>query len=182
MIYFTCDHHFGHTNIITYTSRPFKSEREMTNILIKEWNGVVSTNDTVYHLGDFTLGEDINYLVGNLNGYINFVIPTFHHDKRWYSKLSLQDVVRVQILDSLFALDTDEYIICMCHYPLARWDRMHYGAWHLHGHSHGRYQGKGKILDVGVDNAYKLLGAYRPFSLDDIKKYMKDREIYYGID
>ncbi|MDP2727308.1 MAG: hypothetical protein Q8P59_07165, partial [Dehalococcoidia bacterium] len=41
--------------------------------------------------------------------------------------------------------------VTLCHYPVARWDRSHHGAWHLHGHSHGFYKGRGFILDVGVD-------------------------------
>ena len=34
----------------------------------------------------------------------------------------------------------------------------------------------GKSMDIGVDNAYRLFGEYRPFSLDEIKKIMDDRE------
>jgi len=54
-IYFTADLHLHHRNIIRYVHRdpPFRDVAEMDEGLITEWNRVVKTRDTVYHLGDF---------------------------------------------------------------------------------------------------------------------------------
>ena len=55
--------------------------------------------------------------------------------------------------------------ITLCHYPMAVWDRKHYGAWHLHGHSHGTFEYKNgeTAIDVGVDSQ-----EFAPVSLDRI--------------
>jgi len=94
----------------------------------------------------------------------------------------------VWIIDPVEVLDQGSVVwpsvrvpIVLSHYPYARWDRMHYGAWHLHAHCHGRYQFQGKILDVGVDNAYGILGEYRPFSVNEIVEHMAGREVYSGV-
>lgn len=49
------DLHFGHVNVIKYSNRPFSDVDEMNKELIKKWNNVVSKDDLVYVLGDFTL-------------------------------------------------------------------------------------------------------------------------------
>ena len=50
--FYIADLHFGHKNIIRYDNRQFASVDEMDNTLIKNWNSVVSNDDTVYILGD----------------------------------------------------------------------------------------------------------------------------------
>ena len=55
-IFFTSDTHFGHAKIIEYLNRPFATAEEMDEQLAVRWNEIVGEKDTVYHLGDFTLG------------------------------------------------------------------------------------------------------------------------------
>jgi len=54
-IWLISDTHFYHENIIKYCGRPFKSAAEMNSAMIGNWNRVVSDDDIVYHLGDFTM-------------------------------------------------------------------------------------------------------------------------------
>ena len=54
--FFTSDTHFGHANIINLCNRPFKDVNHMNDMLVENWNSVVSDDDTVFHLGDFALG------------------------------------------------------------------------------------------------------------------------------
>lgn len=57
--FFTSDTHFGHANIIRFCKRPFENVEEMNEALIENWNKVVSDDDTVFHLGEYTIdGHD----------------------------------------------------------------------------------------------------------------------------
>lgn len=105
-IWFTADTHFGHGNVIRYNQRPFSSVSEMDNALIENWNEVVQPNDTIYHLGDFTLlGKKLaeNYFQ-RLNGRIH-VIPD-GHDQRWNRKhdFSSKSSLPVVVLPTLVTI------------------------------------------------------------------------------
>ena len=77
------DLHFGHENVIKYCNRPFIDAEDMDNKLIENWNSVVSKNDIVYVLGDFTLSrrmDVIKHYVQALNGFKVLVMG--NHDTR----------------------------------------------------------------------------------------------------
>jgi calcineurin-like phosphoesterase family protein len=181
MMLFTADQHWGHANIVEYCDRPFDNVDQMDEELVEQWNGVVRRDrgDIVYHLGDFTLGgpKMANQYFGLLNGTVRMVSTKFHHDKRWLCQMGYRtrsDWV-VKVMDAVVLLSSP--LTVLSHTPMARWYRQHYGAWHLHAHCHGRYQGEGLMLDVGVDSAHKLLGAYRPFSLDEVRQIMEAKNV-----
>lgn len=52
--FFIADTHFGGENIRRYENRPFENATEMDEKLIENWNNIVSEEDTVYVLGDFS--------------------------------------------------------------------------------------------------------------------------------
>ena len=52
MIYYIADMHFGHTNVLRFDNRPFPDTAQMDDTLIQNWNGRVTSDDTVYVLGD----------------------------------------------------------------------------------------------------------------------------------
>ncbi len=85
------DTHFSHKNIIKYCDRPFKDIDEMNNFMIEQWNSVVSKDDIVYHLGDFTWDnnrERFGELVSSLNGRIRLLKG--NHDRlKPYAYLNL---------------------------------------------------------------------------------------------
>ena len=195
MIYFTSDTHFGHENIIGYCERPFKNADEMDEVITSNWNALVGEDDKVYHLGDFTFGgkRAARDYFRRLNGRIFVLGNPWHHDSGWLPsvnqintggklpKTGLSDFFSathhmVTILPPMHILDFPEYgkdgysqALVLCHYPLAVWDRKHYGAWHLHGHSHGQYRpGEGFIFDAGVDTNF-----FSPISIDGVVGQMK---------
>lgn len=171
--WFTADTHFGHENVIRYCQRPFTSAADMDKQLIENWNQVVSHDDLIYHLGDFTLlgKEPAEVYFQQLNGKIQ-IIPG-GHDHRWIGKGTFRSGPghTVSVLPPLhttkFPLpDSDQLqLIVLCHYSLRVWDRSHYGSWHLYGHSHGNLPPLDNSLDVGVD-----CWSYQPVALETINK------------
>jgi len=165
-IWVTADHHFGHDNIRKYANRPFDSVEEMDNELVSRWNEVVHGYDVVFHLGDFTLSNReaaVDYF-RQLNGLIIIPHIDWHHDGRWLEerddcvyKINTKSRA-VKFTDPEFVIKISDRLIgrfplsfhCS-HYPLAEWDRKHYGYPHLHGHSHGAHEDGVNCIDVGVD-------------------------------
>jgi calcineurin-like phosphoesterase family protein len=155
--WFTADEHFGHTNIIKYCNRPFSSVEEMDYAIIKKHNEVVGMDDTVIHLGDFTLKSKEKALsyISRLNG--NHIFIQGSHDK-W------MDPDHHEIWEG----NIEGVHIVGCHYAMRVWGESHYNSWQLFGHSHGRLEGIGKQIDVGVDTHN-----FYPYSFDEIKVIMK---------
>ena len=169
MIYFTADTHFGHANMIKYANRPFNNAHEMDETLIRNWNLRVTDKDKIYHLGDFGFGSPLflRSIIERLNG--RKVLITGSHDRRLEKDAPGQ---RMTFVGPLFILKGLKDIpeITLCHYAMRVWSKSHYGMWHLFGHSHGKLEGVGKSLDVGVD-----VNQFRPISLDEVVELMKSR-------
>ena len=178
--WFTSDHHFGHTNIIRYCHRPFATMEEMDAELVTRWNTRVAPDDTIYHLGDFTLGstEQAAQIFSQLNGRI-FFLPGSHDHwlRKMTNPMSSRSGHPVEVCPPLVSLkfpglgqeqnSRHPQIIVLCHYAMRVWDRSHYGAWHLYGHSHGSLPGLGKSFDVGVDCT-----DFYPLSLEQVAERM----------
>ena len=165
--FFTADNHFGHTNILRFTNRPFSSVEEMDEELIKRWNERIKVNDLVYHLGDFSLlsHKYVNKYFDRLNGKINLVPGG--HDKRWIRHAN--NFENVTILPALVTIKHNSFPIVLCHYPMLTWDRSHYGSIHFHGHSHGAIPNEGNRMDVGVDT-----NDFYPYKLDEIMEIINE--------
>lgn len=161
----TSDHHFGHARIIELCKRPFVDVDEMNFMMALEWNRVVGDDDTVFHLGDFTLGGVAlaQTWFSRLKGHIMVLSNPWHHDKRWIGKQGIvsQSGYEVEMLPPMVVLEKPEVVV-MCHYPILEWDRKHYGSIHLHGHSHGTQLPRSNVTDVGVDCT-----GFAPILLDD---------------
>jgi calcineurin-like phosphoesterase family protein len=156
----------------------------MDRVLIERWNSVVGETDTVYHLGDFTFGnrDMAREYFKQLNGIIYVLFNPWHHDSRWLPKsgdivpdCGTKNAIAVGLRPPIWVLEFPEYsnskhskALVLCHYPLAIWDRKHYGAWHLFGHSHGQHQNGGLSFDVGVD-----CNQFQPVSLEGVCRQMK---------
>ena len=54
-IYIVGDTHFNHQNMQTYCQRP----PNFTEIIQKRWHETVKDDDTVIHLGDFTISNEL---------------------------------------------------------------------------------------------------------------------------
>ena len=136
--FFISDLHFWHTNILYFDQRPWDTVEEMNQALIDNWNSVVTDEDRVYMLGDFSWGRTgkAKKILEQLNGRIIWIIG--NHDpenESFYRKLVTMGYIE-EYHDMLIRW-IDGYEITMCHYPMACYkhdsnDRnlMFYG--HLH--------------------------------------------------
>jgi len=133
----------------------------------------------VYHLGDFALcvtraAENIER---RLSGTIYMLYYPWHHDQSWLPKRGpLTFGVRTNFIAPIEVIDNKGIpTMTLCHFPMSSWHKSHYNSWHLFGHTHGTYQPGNLSMDVGVDSAKKLLGEYRPFSLEEVVEIMGKR-------
>ena len=178
MIWFTADSHHGHSNIIKYTGRPYTCAEHMDQDLIHKWNSVVGEHETIYHLGDFCLGgeKDADRIFNQLNGVIHVLYNPQHHDRRWLPpcldslhRYTSRSGYRVKFELPQLTLEIPEYgdrqALVLSHWPMYRWDRSHYGSWHVFGHCHGKLKLDLRAMDVGVD-----CNNYTPVSLEEVAR------------
>lgn len=170
--WFTSDTHYGHVNVIKYTNRPFGSVKEMNAELMARHNALIKPDDIVYFLGDFGFGNVrvLTEIFEALNGRFYFVRGNHDHEflRYWAKNKPVgEDHKMVCIKDYYEIRENKQVKACLFHFPLAVWYHNYYGTYMLHGHSHGRYTGVGKILDVGVD-----CHNYKPISFEEIKQIL----------
>lgn len=176
MIYFISDHHFGHTKVIEYGERQFTSLDEMNQAMAQAHNSVVKAEDTVYIVGDLSLGgvERAKEYLSKLNGRYKILIRG-NHDRG--SKEELLQAGYEAVYDTL-VLEHDGVKIGLSHYPFRPVGEMP-GKYDLkpeqvdllvHGHIHQERKeathASGKLmLNVSVE----VLN-YLPISIDDVLK------------
>lgn len=187
MLFFTSDTHFYHELAIQHNNRPFASVEEMNEALIENWNYRVRPGDIIYFLGDFYLGKgnqdtQVKQILGvlsRLNGQIVFIKGNHDHSKIWKKVLpQAKKIIKFDKMMDLKIKDPDcvesggNQFLVLCHNALLTWNRAHYGAWDLYGHSHGNLKGtRGKQLDVGVD-----CHDYYPISYEEVKHFMSNKD------
>lgn len=167
MDWFTADYHLGHHNIIKYCNRPFKSTNEMDKVIINNLLDSAKAGDTLYFLGDLTFNRQIakDFIVGLHMQKIKLVFIKGNHDKIIsQGHVGQERIPGLDHVQNLKSLTTQGKTLVLCHYPMRRWDRSHYGSWNLHGHCHGVLSPKPNQYDVGVDN-----NSFCPVSLDMIR-------------
>lgn len=188
MKWFTADTHFGHENrrgmgIIQMMARVkpngeiFSCAAEHDAYLVNEFNLCFSPGDTLFVLGDFAWDKPGRFRPALKVKHIRCILG--NHDKP--SKCSQVFGQCFQTLTTKLEGQYKEKAF-LSHYPHAYWDGSHKGHIHLYGHVHGMREAtldelfpERRSMDVGVDNAYRLLGAYRPFSEVEILEIMARR-------
>jgi calcineurin-like phosphoesterase family protein len=162
-VFFTSDTHFGHARIIELCKRPFVSVEDMNEALIANWNARVHPGDTVWHLGDFTLGnaDAARRVISRLHGDIHLVWG--NHDRESVRNLNMWR-------SSQYAAEINHegHKITLCHYAMRVWNQSHRGSLMLYGHSHGHMWGTRQSLDVGVD-----CWGFKPITLPEILLSLK---------
>jgi len=147
--FFTADLHFFHKKITQFCprTRPFADLESMHEALITSWNSQVGTFDHVYILGDLSFGspEKTVEILARLNGILHLIKGNHDH---WINPLTKTFFASIE---DYKVFKQDGHRAVLFHYPIADWDRMHYGSFHLYGHVHDALKLPGKALDVGID-------------------------------
>lgn len=159
----TSDLHFYHENILKFDSMArFRRDLygtgpeavlAMNEDMINKWNSRVQPEDTVILVGDACMGYSnklksrLRELLPRLKGKI--ILVRGNHDPHQGDQVWIDHGHRV--VDMYKQTMNDKQLVTFCHYPLASWEKGHYGAIMMHGHCHGKYQGAGRIIDVGWD-------------------------------
>ncbi len=141
MRYFISDLHFCHSNIINIDGRSFSDCSEMNKHMIEKWNSVVSKNDEVYILGDFSTGtpEETNSILHQLNGS-KYLIKG-NHDS-YIKSQSFERELFVWI-KNYAEIKVDNRKVILCHYPIVCYngqfhiaDNGGFDVYMLYGHIH----------------------------------------------
>lgn len=189
--FFTSDTHVGHRNILQYSNRPFTSVEHMDEMLIRNWNDVVSDEDVVYHLGDVAMGSLDTSLpkLGRLNGYKILILgnhdrPFMRRDKndyeRWVNRYreffdEIHDYLEINLNGRHFMLSHFPYVGDS--HDKDRYDEFRLtdaGVPLIHGHTHSTenisYSPLGTPqIHVGVDSR-----GYAPVSSEQILKELEE--------
>ena len=168
MIYFIADPHFGHTNILKFSNRPFKTIDEHDESLMKAWNHRVGNNDIIYILGDLTMskdGEYANKLLSKLNG--RKILIKGNHES--YLNDPKFDKSNYELITDYLTFNYQKTKFVLFHYPILEWDGFFGRSLHLYGHVHNTrldyFQSTlpRRAINVGVD-----LFNYAPVSIDEL--------------
>lgn len=156
-----------------------ESVERMDEVIIENINACVGRDDILWHLGDFCFwksgqGEVASGYLSRINCRNVFLVAGNHDTPE--VRGSFRECYEYR------EIKIHSKIIVLSHYAQCFWNRSHYGSWQLYGHAHGSAEdwmdanmpGR-KSIDVGVDNAFRVLGEYRPFSFRELSLIMESR-------
>ena len=158
-VFMTGDTHFSHYNIIRYCNRPFKSVAEMNAAMIEKWNKVVTSDDIVYHLGDFSFTSALHskFIFDQLNG--TKILVRGNHDGNVAKMLELG------------FKEVHESLTYRGWYLVHRPTAIPSGCRGLCGHVHEKFRRIGNIINVGVD-----VWDFMPITLNQIESVPEDEK------
>lgn len=174
--WFISDTHWGHRNILRFCpeTRPFATIEEMNQHLITQWQATVAPEDDVWILGDvfWIDGQKACNIMDQLPGNIHLIYG--NHDQVIRNHVPLQQ--KFASIHDYKELKIQGKDVILLHFPIAEWNRGHYGSYHLHGHCHGSYHARGRVLDVGVDG--EITDNCAPIAFARIIEHMEPRPVH----
>lgn len=181
MIYYIADTHFGHENVIKNDERPFADAEEMDSALIENWNAKVKSDDTVYVVGDFAYRpkRDLTYYLERLNGHKHLIIG--NHDR-----IILKSPAACEYFESmekrLYIRDGDRIVI-LSHFPMAEWNGMERGSYHVFGHIHTKTDETYRFMYARerAFNAGCMVNNYAPATLDELAENKQKFHLYHRL-
>lgn len=165
MYYFTADFHFGHDRIIEFCNRPFKNASHMEAELIRNYNNIVTEEDIVFIIGDFSLksSQHAGYyrqLLDKMNGQKHLILGNHDVENAWFHVKNGFLSVHTHL-----ALTLDEIDMILVHDPAE--SALNRNIIFLCGHIHDLFITYKNVINVGVD-----VWDYKPISWERIKNIL----------
>ena len=161
--FFIADTHFGSEALRLYENRPFVDAAEVDRAMIERWNETVSSEDTVWHLGDFGADGREAEVLSRLNGKINLVKG--NHDtasNAYYRQAGFAEVYDLPVVYNGFFI--------LSHEPLYVSTNMPYANLFGHVHANPIYKDfSNQHVCVCVERT-----DYRPISLEEIMEKIQN--------
>lgn len=134
-IWLISDTHFNHNKDFIWKSRGFNSVQEMNETIINNWNKVIKSDDIVYHLGDFIMGDlsrgiDI---IKQLNGKIRLAIGNHDTNARIIAFYNLHNFEDIQFG---YRIKKGKRTFLLTHYPTLTGNFDNSKTYSIHGHTH----------------------------------------------
>ena len=136
---YIADWHYNHANIIATDNRPFRTTEEMNAALVERWNGAVSSEDTVFVLGDMFCHvepKEAVRVLKTLNG--TKVLIRGNHDYLTRDEEFCAEFKRIR---EYMELEDGWQTVVLCHYPIPCFHH-HFSEdiCHLYGHVHNGFE------------------------------------------
>ena len=172
-VYFTSDLHFDHANLCRGLRN--LDSIESNELIIKNWNNIVTKRDIVYILGDITMEKhhNISFFMKQLNG--QKVIVAGNHDVLRCCK-EFQSL-KIPVMGVL------QYKGFLCtHIPIHPTQLTGFIG-NIHGHIHlsGIIDGIGEYMPPKLEGPYYNVNTefhnYTPVLFDDIKQYFIENQL-----
>lgn len=168
MNYYISDMHLGHRNVLRFDDRPFENVEEMDGALITNWNAKVTKDDDVWILGDFSYCSDreASFYLKQLKGRKHLIIG--NHDKILLESQSALDYL--ESVERLQHIKDRNYNVIMCHFPLATWNGISRGSYHIYGHIHNDRNEVFEFMKKRKQalNAGCMINNYEPVTLEEL--------------
>lgn len=118
----------------------------MNREMVRRWNSVVGPTDTVYHIGDVSMGkkELLVPTISKLNG--RKILIRGNHDR----SATVMRQAGFELVYEQLETEVDGMVIYMSHKPKVR-NRWGTAQVHLCGHVHEKWKRYGDMINVGVD-------------------------------
>lgn len=158
--------HFFHDNIGRYCNRP----QNRQELIIKNWNDLISHDENVLHLGAFALGKKSNLelLTSSLNGRLFLILG--NHDRLSQSYCEAHGVTLIK--NSLLVELENQVKLIFSHRPIVPLED---GWINFHGHIHNvPPPPEGSNLGPDHINMSVEVRDYRPWRLGELLKTSRD--------
>ena len=194
---YIADCHFYHGRLNTEMDRRgFASVEEMNEHMIRQWNAKVTSGDTVYILGDFSLAGSVQTsgILESLNGQKHLIIG--NHDGRYLKDKTFEDRAPLFRSRQHYAEIRDKgRTVILSHYPVFSYKGQYRKdgegrplTYMLYGHVHNthderlvnrfimetratsvtsRYRPEPEPIPCEMINCFCMFSDYQPMTLDE---------------